>query len=249
MKNSSLELELAARQPFVKYMLKQTARAVRLVNNEPANTGSGLFYATGERLFLLSVLDIFKGECWFVETDTVVNYRPIMLRLPRMNWAVRGTVGPYGRPAPICHDGLAWAEFDTKAMSKAFGKDKSLNDQVPGVNAYTGPLDSVLKADEPYSFVAAPGREFHRSSNIWPVEPMYELGMTFDGDDDATGFHRFQLAGNHKGNEFYKGCSGAPIAMRDGAIVALVQGGKESEGVVLGVPLRLYASALQLSGV
>ena len=71
---------------------------------------------------------------------------------------------------------------------------------------------------------------------------VFEVCMEYDGIDEHTGFYRF-IPMKHKGDA-YHGCSGAPIAEPTGKIVGLLQGGREEEGVILGVPLKTFIAYL-----
>lgn len=58
--------------------------------------------------------------------------------------------------------------------------------------------------------------------------------------------HVFKIAGGHPGHNVFYGCSGAPIIDGQGNVVALVSGGDVERGIVRGVSLHQYRSALDV---
>jgi hypothetical protein len=80
--------------------------------------------------------------------------------------------------------------------------------------------------------------------NVVERFPAYEIGMEFIGTD-PRGMYRFRLEGKHKGHDFYRGASGAPIADREGVIIALVANGDEAgDDIIQGVP---FADAMAVA--
>lgn len=235
--------EVAARRDFVDHMLRHTVQLIRVEDGQPAGKGSGVLVALGERLFLLSVLHVFKRSDWFFETNTVDGDKPLLLQVPPVNWVTHVRLDE-----PTCgqRDGLAWAEFDVAALKEKLTSEPRLKGQAVALDCYAGPLDQLPVSSESYNFVATPPREFHRERNVLVREPLFELDMEYDGSDER-GHYRFRLAGDHRGHDFYRGSSGAPIATSEGTIVALVQGGSEETNVIFGVPLWLYSRALEVS--
>jgi hypothetical protein len=57
---------------------------------------------------------------------------------------------------------------------------------------------------------------------------------------EAYGLYKFQLPGEHPGDKFFKGCSGAPIVDLAGNVVALVVGGRAPEPAIYGFPINRY---------
>jgi hypothetical protein len=141
-------------------------------------------------------------------------------------------------------DGLAWVEFHLPALRSKLSEVAGLPADGIGLNAYHGSLGKRATPAERYHFAAAVPRFFDPFRRELVREPVFEFDMIYDGDD-GRGFNRFRVGGAHRGDE-YKGASGAPILDSDGSIVALVQGGCPSQGVVFGVPLALYARALSI---
>lgn len=62
--------------------------------------------------------------------------------------------------------------------------------------------------------------------------------------EEPTGRLRFNLADGHKGHDYYRGASGAPIANDEGIIVAVLVGGDTSTNELLGAPLHRYANLI-----
>jgi hypothetical protein len=74
-------------------------------------------------------------------------------------------------------------------------------------------------------------------------DPSYEYGMRLIGTD-ADGRCVFKLRSEHRGDAYYGGASGAPIAAADGTIVALVSGENEDENEIYGAPLEALVALL-----
>lgn len=110
---------------------------------------------------------------------------------------------------------------------------------------YKGPLDEPAHANELYGFAALPPREFVLGLRGLVREPVFEIDMTYEGDE-PRGFNQFRLARSHQGDSVYKGSSGAPIVDRSGRIVALVQGGCKARNLIFGVPLSRFAKYIDL---
>lgn len=70
------------------------------------------------------------------------------------------------------------------------------------------------------------------------------MGMKFSKRIDE--YYEFVLSENHKGDEFYRGCSGAPILDNEGNVVALVTSGCESKNTIYGISLNRYKIALDI---
>ena len=92
-----------------------------------------------------------------------------------------------------------------------------------------------------YNFVGFPKYEYDPHLNHYITDPSWELDMIFSEYNAVENAYRFKLADEFKGDEYYQGCSGAPIADDSGRIVAIVKGRPiKASGIILGVPLAKY---------
>jgi|GEM_PF-4627552 len=242
------EMELARRhiEAFERQMRACTARLSQIENGQPRSGGSGLLYAHWDRHFVLSVLHNFDpaDTGWVLETDCKVGEHPLCIILPPINWLNLTRLGSHGELEPGI-DGLAWVELDLNSLGRKLRGDVRFTGRTLSLVAYQGSLETPPTDGELYGFVASPPREFHEFSNTLCREPIIEIGMTYVGTD-ARGFYCFKLGHGHPGDRNYKGSSGAPIADREGTVVALVQGGDPEGDIIFGVPLATYGRALEL---
>ena len=79
---------------------------------------------------------------------------------------------------------------------------------------------------------------------FWCTELRVCFPMDYVGPYDD--FHVFRLPVEHPGDEYFRGCSGAPIIDEDGHVVALVCGGDRDRSLIYGVSLRRYQVALDI---
>ncbi len=70
-------------------------------------------------------------------------------------------------------------------------------------------------------------------------------GMKYIGDDGE--FHLFKLPVEHPGNEFFQGCSGAPIVDMDKNVVALVCSGDVDRNIIYGISVARYKSLFDVN--
>jgi len=244
-KTNAGDEEARAQEAFVRHLLTYTSRLVRLEHGHPISAGSGVLYQTGERLFLLSALHVFKRQGWFLEMDYVVGGNTLSIEVPPVNWLVAGTITDSKISVSEQPDGFAWVEFDLPKLKAKLKAEQEKYKKPITLPVYRGPIAEMAKPDEPYAFAAAPPRDYVPSIVQLIREPVFELHMAYEGDDER-GFYRFSLARQHQGDAAYKGSSGSPIADRNGKIVALVQGGSQAENVVYGVPLARYSKYMNL---
>ena len=107
------------------------------------------------------------------------------------------------------------------------------------IPVYQGPLNQRPTTTMVYGFAKWNAAEYHPFLRALLRDPAYELYMHYDGIDTRNGCYRFALNRPHMGHEYYRGCSGAPVAGADGVIVSLVGGAPEesTENIIWGVPL------------
>jgi hypothetical protein len=82
----------------------------------------------------------------------------------------------------------------------------------------------------------------HHPHAIAGAEVRVESGLTYRGM--VQGLDHYALGHRHPGNEYYRGCSGAPVLSADGDLVGLVLGGSEADATIYALPLRHYRTAL-----
>ncbi|MCX6376371.1 MAG: hypothetical protein NTU88_10135 [Armatimonadetes bacterium] len=113
--------------------------------------------------------------------------------------------------------------------------------------AYRGPLDDepVLGTAE-YSYASWHSKETALYIELpqrryrFDRQAGGEFGMTYLGRSSDGALYRFALAGDHKGDDYYKGGSGAPIVDSRGKVVSLLIGPDPSPNVLTGLPIRDY---------
>jgi len=228
--------EIAGAQAFVDQMLVQTQRLMRVVDNRLTSTASGIIVMRGERFFLLSAgHSLIQPGTWVIETN-VQFWPPKMLVL--------------NIPDPIAFDtakeDFSWAEINLPEIESRLREDRTIGHATLTIPYYRGPLNVLPDESMPYGFGSYKAVEYHEAiCKLWR-EPRYEINMKYEGLDERNGLYRFRLNRPHQGHEYYRGCSGAPIADAKGLIVSLVIEGDEDpkEGIIWGTPLAQYMETI-----
>lgn len=86
-----------------------------------------------------------------------------------------------------------------------------------------------------FAGITMPERLRHKDERIDIASGTVRLITDLTHSSYADGFHLFKLPVNHPGDEFFRGCSGAPIINPKGYIVAFVTGSTE-DGLIKGFP-------------
>jgi hypothetical protein len=221
---------------FVDHMLSVTQRLMLFKDDEFQTAASGVIVKIGERYFMLSAGHaLVKLGVWVAETN-VQCWPPKMLVL-RI-------------PDPVAFDtpkeDFGWAEIDMAKIEANFHKDRSMGDATLIIPHYQGPLDTPPDPKIPCGFAAYKAVEYHEPVRKLWREPRYEINMQFVGRDEKNGLYKLALPRRHQGHDYYRGCSGAPIADATGRIVSLVIEGPEDEkeDVIWGSPLLDYVGTI-----
>jgi hypothetical protein len=224
--------EMEAIQKFINHMLQYTSNIIYQDQNggQPKRFRSGMVIRRNNRYFMLTAAHQLVGGVWAVETNVTLDDKRQVLVIP-----LRGIQ----QPDPNCDAALC--ELDLEALLRQAEKDPHLSGKKPQVQFYCGPLDHIPKPGEAYGFAAWNQCIYLKDLSILERNATYEVGMTFNGMDRATGLYEFKLAGKHKGHDAYYGASGAPIAEPDGKIVSIVLEGNVERDVILGLPLASFS--------
>jgi hypothetical protein len=221
---------------FVDRMLSITQRLMLFKDDEFQTAASGVIGKIGERYFMLSAGHALgKPGVWVAETN-VQCWPPKMLVL--------------AIPDPVAFDtakeDFGWAEIDMARIEAHFRKDRSMGDATLIIPHYLGPLDAPPDPKLPFGFAAYKAVEYHEPVRKLWREPRYEINMQYVGRDEKNGLYKFALSRRHQGHDYYRGCSGAPIADAAGRIVSLVIEGSEDEkeDVIWGTPLLDYVGTI-----
>lgn len=203
----------------------------------PRKMASGFIVPIGDRNYIISAAHAIASGEWFIEWDAAKDKQTPAVLIP-----LRSTFSLQAG-ARITGSDLAWAEVDFSAVIGQIDGDEQLNGKTlffPGL--YRGPMTSRADSKGVYTYLAPNlGLGFdHRIMPRLERSESFECGMEFVREDEV-GLYRFRLYGKHKGDPYYEGASGAPIADASGAIVAVLVAGDESSGELLGVPLYKYS--------
>ncbi len=96
-------------------------------------------------------------------------------------------------------------------------------------------------ANEIYAFSGEIHPEMHASVGL-VTEPTVYPGLLYI--KNGSPFYQFRLPVPHPGDDFFRGCSGAPIVDTNRRLVALVSSGSKPENVIYGIALSRYRFAL-----
>lgn len=199
----------------------------------PALRGSGLLVECNGDLLIVTCAHVVRRGEWGVEIRTSTSPGTSERRI--FETPVDKRVTPI-RTLASARTVKAW---DFACISFEAGRGTTELGTLP---TYKGPIDRRPVAGEPYGFISW-NRDTILPLNVVERSPAFEVGMEFVGADES-GMYRFRLAGEHKGHPFYRGASGAPIADREGAVVALLANGEEAhQDILKGVP---FADAMSL---
>ena len=230
------ESELVAGEAFVTRMHALTVNLVRLnpVTGFPAFLSephsadliaSGVIWNAPDRQVLLCAGHTLRTGTWGLET--------------KIDWKDRQTLLLKLEPSMTADPDFGWVDLTTVLASLPV---ESRPEAIP---KYCGTLDAPPRANEDYGFACANRVQLgkgYETSDLFR-ERGFEIGMRFQGSD-SDGRYIFKLARKHRGDTYYDGSSGAPIANRSGAIVSLVSGGDKDADVIYGVPLAKVVSLL-----
>lgn len=237
--------EETAIRAFIEHMLKYTVRIIRNALILPDNFGlaSGILVEYNNDLVLLTAGHNFENPgIWTLETNIVVAGKTLHLPLRDVQLLTQINIGR----GTVQKIDLAWAlisRVDCEAALDSLPKTQEQRIEFP---LYCGPLDERPKRRSLYGFAAWNQVELHQDVSWLVSEASYEIGMTYRGTCNDDSLYVFELARSHRGQDYYQGASGAPIADEEGRIIALVSGGDPIDNLIFGVPLARYYSIFDL---
>lgn len=243
-------------------LLSLTCRLVRLSTDLEKVEGiaSGFIYKKSESFILLSAGHVFKNrekdksDRWCLETNVFIldengEERRPLIPLNGVLWFQTFALDTLETELID----IACVPLDIDALKSEAMKIASLRDKPIEFRCYQGPLDHEPIRDERlYSYVSWHSREntqyVERSPSDYLLvrKPTGELQMTYKGRTSDGKLYRFALAGDHKGDEYYKGASGSPIADPTGKIVSMLLDGNPSANLLYGLPMRDYTGLFDL---
>jgi hypothetical protein len=209
---------------------------------EPGLPASGMAIQRHESLFVVSVGHALIHKGWSIETDVVLPEKHRVVHIPLPQPVVYNDQrSPDGSH---CID-FAWCVIDREKFREQREQDEDLQQRssVDLFGVYRGDFPEPIREME-YGFAVHKARYFDRNRSELDRSAYGELNMTFDGTEQRNGFYRFKLVRSHQGDEYYGGCSGAPIVGYDGKVVALLKGAplpdsatEQREDILWGVPV------------
>lgn len=110
---------------------------------------------------------------------------------------------------------------------------------------YAGPLTRSFAEDDAYVFAAAVHDEHHANAHAVRREVVYEAYLEFAGL--AGGHSKLKLARPHRGDEVFRGVSGAPVMDAVGRVVGVLVGGVPSEHLLLAASLAQFIAEMDES--
>lgn len=114
------------------------------------------------------------------------------------------------------------------------------------IDVHTPTLEDTPNPNEPYGFcgMVMPESESHFGNHYLSTTPILCPNLSFLRTEDD--YYVFALPFDHPGHNYFKGCSGAPILSRSGALVALVCKGYAHNNEIWGVSVREYKAAIDI---
>ncbi len=230
---------------FVEHMLKYTVRIIRNAEEFPHQSGlaSGILIDQSGDPILLTAGHIFKKPgVWTLETSLVVADRTLHAPLRDLQFLAQIDL----QDNTLQDIDLAWARIPLEELKVALNllpKDQKHQVELP---FYCGPLSEEPSRSSLYGFASWSQVEFHQDVSRLVSDASFEIGMTYRGKYYDDTLLAFELARSHRGHDYYRGTSGAPIADEEGRIVALVAGGDADKNHIYGVPLALYKSVFSI---
>lgn len=241
----------------IRLLLDQLRRAtVRLVDFQPGDKlprrmMSGFVMRREGRCFVVTAAHSVGSGRWWLELDAQRRGAPAGILVPfSAHWILTAEITLPGEERKV---DLAWAEVDLARLQADAAKDPELDSGSVQFVEYRGPLGERPEVEEPYAFCALNQQVAGplRSGNYWlERRPAFEVGMEYTGDHSRDAAYVFKLARPHKGHDYYKGASGAPIADSTGKIISVVLSGDPRENSIFGAKLADYADLIgvDLSG-
>ncbi|MCK9316534.1 MAG: hypothetical protein M0Q48_10400 [Verrucomicrobia bacterium] len=241
-------------QKFLNQILSFCINLVRFESmdkiEEPAGWATGFIVLHNGIKYLLTAGHVAeKNTTWYWESPLINEKERHVVQIPVGPFQLM-KIGKIGKSAEEATDvDFAWCKF-SRIEQEYQKKCKELILQ--GISKkdeweqkyYQGPLDKdPILNNEPYSYAAWNRAEMFTCDATLKRYPSYETDMTYVGKDEQ-GIYFFKLIEKHKGHDYYRGASGAPIVDHEGAIVSMVLGGDEANNLIFGAPISEYSKIL-----
>ncbi|MFH0733624.1 MAG: hypothetical protein V1773_04670 [bacterium] len=170
-----------------------------------------------------------SGNSWVIETDHTKANKVLVLTLGQFTLLYKKTIGsPHVQEVD-----LMIYELD----SSKYGAE------INNANIYTylRNLEDKPNFNNLYGFASwSYSNCFDGNLNQLDLDAAYEVGMQYLEENNDS--YTFLLADKHKGNDYYKGTSGAPITDSSGRIVSIVLSGDNTKNVIYGLALSNFCS-------
>lgn len=230
--------DLEGRKAFIEQLKSVALRLVRSdapapsEGTKPHRYGSGLLTWRGDGVRLHTCAHLLRFGTWRVELHTEHGPAESEAAARAIPFEQRRTPLVALRDAHVIQElDYAACTFDSSLLRVVNGQKEGLGT----LEAYRGPFVSP-RSDGLYGFIAWNRPALLGGLSVEAREPAFELGMTYAGSR-GDGMLRFKLEGSHKGDRFYEGASGCPIADERGAVVGLLSGPDQDSDILLAVPL------------
>lgn len=230
---------LANANAFVQQMLTTTSRLVRLdESNKPSGISSGFIVEKDGSWNLLAAYHSLKRGRYCLETNVTHEGEPLVLTFDSYAYYKRFELNVNGLDSNGEEVDFGWMKIDRDKLSRELRNDPRFQGKQLDLPFYCGPLNQRPNTTDLYGYAAWNRGTIHEASRTFlEREPSYEIGLKFLGFDEQHRLYRFQVDGRHKGDKYYSGASGAPIADSSGLIVSMLVGGSKKENLLWGLPL------------
>ncbi len=133
---------------------------------------------------------------------------------------------------------IAWAKVNLESFQKAVSGDKRLKGKSFEYMYYQGPLEESPNVNDPHLYAASNRVTLFPAPGKMCLERDYshEYEMEYTGTRE-DGLYVFSIP-KHKGHDYYKGASGAPIIEPSGKVLAILVRGCETKNELYGYPLK-----------
>ena len=207
----------------------------------PCGYASGFIVQRHSRTFLLTAAHAICKRRWFVEVRVGTEDGDPAILIPlKQTWTIDKSFDLTSMSTKRIDFG--WAELDLKALRRQASSDEKIRKGIE-LPSYRGPLDRTPSSEDVYTYIAFNRieSEDHGGMKILERSASMACGMTYVGRGHRNkDVYRFKLDDQHRGHDYYKGSSGAPIADAEGCIVSTVLGGDRTTDEIFGLPLADY---------
>jgi hypothetical protein len=227
----------AAIKAIVNHCGKLTIQLVRLSSErEVIGIASGFFIVVEGATYLISAGHALEKNGWAIETSFIDEAKCRTACIPINGpWTLKKLTSASPGLQEV---DVAWAKIDFTGFQKSVSEQKGLKGKSFEYMMYQGPLEEIPNATDPHAYAAA------NKVLLVPIpagmgldrEYTYEVEMEYKGVR-GDGLYVFSIP-KHKGHEYYRGASGAPIVEPSGKVVAILIKGCEAKNELYGYPTR-----------